>query len=378
MAAAISPMVSVPAARRDHLEQVQRAVHGLHPVGATHALVRVGHVDQDRPVTVDTTRVSCLVSMMRTDVSTMRKLSNGDRRRRSDMDQRVRTGGLDVAASLHRFVEEEALPGTGLDPATFWEGAGAIVHDLAPRNRELLARREELQAQLDDWHREHPGIPDPEAYAAFLREIGYLLDEPADVSVSTDDVDDEVARIAGPQLVVPLLNARFATNAVNARWGSLYDALYGTDVIAAPTATSRPATTTTRSAATRSSPAAAPSSTSTSRSPAAPTPTPRRTPWTPTAWPSPSRTTPCGWPTRPSWSGTAATPRQPGGGAARPPRAARRDPGRPPTTRSARPTRPGSRTCCSSPRSPRSWTSRTPSRPSTPTTRCSATATGCG
>ncbi|QWZ07108.1 malate synthase G [Nocardioides panacis] len=100
-----------------------------------------------------------------------------------------------------------------------------------PRNRELLARREELQARIDEFHREHPGVPDAEAYTAFLTEIGYLLDEPADFEVSTAGVDDEVARIAGPQLVVPLLNARFATNAVNARWGSLYDALYGSDVI---------------------------------------------------------------------------------------------------------------------------------------------------
>ena len=105
------------------------------------------------------------------------------------------------------------------------------MHDLAPRNRELLARRDELQSQLDDWHRAHPGRPDAEAYVAFLREIGYLLDEPGEVAATTSDVDDEVARIAGPQLVVPLLNARFATNAVNARWGSLYDALYGTDVV---------------------------------------------------------------------------------------------------------------------------------------------------
>ena len=147
------------------------------------------------------------------------------------MDQRVQTGGLGVAASLHRFVEEEALPGSGIDAQAFWDGAGAIIHDLAPRNRELLARREELQSQIDDWHRAHPGTPDPEAYTAFLREIGYLLDEPAEVAVTTSGVDDEVARIAGPQLVVPLLNARFATNAVNARWGSLYDALYGTDVV---------------------------------------------------------------------------------------------------------------------------------------------------
>src|SRR6478609_6116901 len=149
----------------------------------------------------------------------------------SEMAGRVEVAGLDVAEVLHRFVTEEALPGSGVEPEAFWAGAGAIVHDLTPRNRELLARREELQSLLDEWHREHPGVPDPQAYTAFLREIGYLLDEPDEVSVTTSDVDDEVARIAGPQLVVPLLNARFATNAVNARWGSLYDALYGSDVV---------------------------------------------------------------------------------------------------------------------------------------------------
>jgi malate synthase len=147
------------------------------------------------------------------------------------MDEREQIGGLRIATSLHRFVEDEALPGSGVDPQAFWEGVDAIVHDLAPRNRELLARRDELQSRIDDWHREHPGKPDPDAYTAFLREIGYLLDEPGEVAVTTADVDDEVARIAGPQLVVPLLNARFATNAVNARWGSLYDALYGSDVV---------------------------------------------------------------------------------------------------------------------------------------------------
>ncbi|MBM6402690.1 malate synthase G [Phycicoccus sp. CSK15P-2] len=145
--------------------------------------------------------------------------------------ERVTVGGLQVAPELHRFVVDEALPGTGLDPARFWAGLASILADLAPRQRELLARRDELQHRLDDWHREHPGRPDPQAYAAFLREIGYLLDEPEHVEVTTDGVDDEVARIAGPQLVVPLLNARFATNAVNARWGSLYDALYGSDVV---------------------------------------------------------------------------------------------------------------------------------------------------
>ncbi|MCW2847504.1 MAG: malate synthase, partial [Marmoricola sp.] len=152
------------------------------------------------------------------------------------MDQRVQIGGLSVAETLHRFVQEEALPGSGIEAEAFWDGAGAIIHDLAPRNRELLARRDELQSRLDDWHREHPGTPEAlddqdGAYTGFLREIGYLLDEPGEVTATTDGVDDEVARIAGPQLVVPLLNARFATNAVNARWGSLYDALYGTDVV---------------------------------------------------------------------------------------------------------------------------------------------------
>ncbi len=147
------------------------------------------------------------------------------------MDDRVQIGGLSVAGPLHRFVVEEALPGSGVDPDEFWAGADALIHDLAPRNRELLARRDELQATIDGYHRDNPGRPDPEAYTAFLHEIGYLLDEPDDFEISTEDVDDEVARIAGPQLVVPLLNARFATNAVNARWGSLYDALYGSDII---------------------------------------------------------------------------------------------------------------------------------------------------
>jgi malate synthase len=150
------------------------------------------------------------------------------------MDDRVQTGGLSVAGTLHRFVVEEALAGTGIDPDAFWAGADAIIHDLAPRNRELLARRDELQTRIDEYHREHPGPPDPSDtgdYAAFLTDLGYLLDEPGEVSVTTDNVDDEVASIAGPQLVVPLLNARFATNAANARWGSLYDALYGSDVV---------------------------------------------------------------------------------------------------------------------------------------------------
>src|SRR4051795_5319207 len=147
------------------------------------------------------------------------------------MGDRVHIGGLGVAESLHRFVNEEALPGSGVDPDAFWAGLDAIVHDLTPRNRGLIARREELQVRIDEFHRAHPGRVDAEEYTAFLTDIGYLLDEPDDVSVTTQGVDDEVARIAGPQLVVPLLNARFATNAANARWGSLYDALYGSDVV---------------------------------------------------------------------------------------------------------------------------------------------------
>ncbi|MCM3515759.1 malate synthase G [Nocardioides sp. P86] len=146
-------------------------------------------------------------------------------------DGRVEVGGLSVAESLHRFLTEEALPAAGVDPDAFWEGAGEVVHELAPRTRELLARRDELQAQVDQWHRDHPGTPDAEGYTAFLTEIGYLLPEPETVEVTTSGVDDEVALTAGPQLVVPLLNARFATNAVNARWGSLYDALYGSDAV---------------------------------------------------------------------------------------------------------------------------------------------------
>ncbi|MCH1866793.1 malate synthase G [Nocardioides sp. CFH 31398] len=144
---------------------------------------------------------------------------------------RVQAGGLDVAAELHRFVEEEGLPGSGLESDSFWEGLAALVAELSPRHRELLAERDRIQAALDDWHSAHPGTPEPDAYRSLLRDLGYLLEEPAEVSVTTSGVDPEVAGIPGPQLVVPLLNARFATNAVNARWGSLYDALYGSDVV---------------------------------------------------------------------------------------------------------------------------------------------------
>jgi malate synthase len=148
------------------------------------------------------------------------------------MSDRITVGGLQVAAPLHAFVRDEALPGSGVDEAALWAGLERILDAFAPRNRALLARREELQSQLDAWHTAHPGpITDQAAYLAFLREIGYLVAEPAPFTISTRDVDPEVALLAGPQLVVPVLNARFAANAANARWGSLYDALYGTDAI---------------------------------------------------------------------------------------------------------------------------------------------------
>lgn len=148
------------------------------------------------------------------------------------MTDRVPVGDLQVARVLYDFITEEALPGTGVDPESFWAGVNKVVTDLTPKNQELLARRDELQAQIDKWHRHRVIEPlDPEAYRAFLTEIGYLLPEPADFAVTTAGVDDEIAVQAGPQLVVPVLNARFALNAANARWGSLYDALYGTDVI---------------------------------------------------------------------------------------------------------------------------------------------------
>ncbi len=144
----------------------------------------------------------------------------------------VDAAGLRVAAELHAFIETEALPGTGIEPASFWQGFANLVARHAPRNAGLLAERDRLQAAIDDWHRTRRGQKiDPAAYEAFLREIGYLKPEPGDVKVTSERVDAEIAAIAGPQLVVPVMNARYALNAANARWGSLYDALYGTDAI---------------------------------------------------------------------------------------------------------------------------------------------------
>ncbi|WP_431151096.1 malate synthase G [Acidovorax facilis] len=148
------------------------------------------------------------------------------------MTDRTAIHGLQVATSLYRFVEDKVLPCTGVDAAAFWKGFDAIVSDLAPRNIALLAERDRLQTELDTWHKANPGpIKDMVAYRSFLEKIGYLVPQPADVKATTANVDDELATQAGPQLVVPILNARYALNAANARWGSLYDALYGTDAI---------------------------------------------------------------------------------------------------------------------------------------------------
>ena len=148
------------------------------------------------------------------------------------MTDRTTTHGLQVATELYNFINQDVLPGTGVDQAAFWQGFDAIVADLAPKNAALLAERDRLQVELDTWHKANPGpITDMQGYRKFLETIGYLVPQPQGAKATTENVDAELAIQAGPQLVVPILNARYALNAANARWGSLYDALYGTDVI---------------------------------------------------------------------------------------------------------------------------------------------------
>jgi malate synthase len=148
------------------------------------------------------------------------------------MSERTPVHGLKVATNLKQFIDTEVLPGTGVTPEVYWKGFDEIVHDLAPKNAALLAERDRLQAELDAWHKNNPGpIRNMARYKAFLQKIGYLVPVPAKVKVTTKNVDAELALQAGPQLVVPITNARYALNAANARWGSLYDALYGTDAL---------------------------------------------------------------------------------------------------------------------------------------------------
>ncbi|GAB3393901.1 hypothetical protein GCM10027568_23600 [Humibacter soli] len=151
-------------------------------------------------------------------------------------DDRIRIGGLQLARELHDFVANEALPASGLaasgmTPARFWSGVEGILTDLMPTNHRLLSDRDRLQAELDDWYRQHGGDWDATEYRTHLERIGYLLPEPEHVTVTTADVDPEIAELAGPQLVVPITNARYSLSAANARWGSVYDALYGTDAL---------------------------------------------------------------------------------------------------------------------------------------------------
>lgn len=147
------------------------------------------------------------------------------------MTDRIEIAGLQIARALHDFVVNEALPGTGVAVDAFWNGFSVIVHDLGTKNRALLAKRDAIQERIDGWYRDNGAPSDMEAYKSFLREIGYLVPEGPAFAVATENVDPEIAVVAGPQLVVPVMNARYALNAANARWGSLYDALYGTDAI---------------------------------------------------------------------------------------------------------------------------------------------------
>ena len=147
------------------------------------------------------------------------------------MISRIDCDGLSVAREVYDLVNDEIIPGTGLNPEEFWSGFAKLVNDLGPRNKALLEKRNRIRAQVNEWHDEHPGAIDFAAYRQFLSDIGYLVPEGDDFEITTTGVDPEIATVAGPQLVVPVSNARYALNAANARWGSLYDALYGTDVI---------------------------------------------------------------------------------------------------------------------------------------------------
>ncbi len=148
------------------------------------------------------------------------------------MVARVEVSGLQVDKVLHDFIETQALPGTDVAPSAFWDGLAKLVADFSPRNRDLLAKRDEIQAKIDAWHKSHNNAPhDRDAYVAFLRDIGYLVPEGDAFEIETQNIDPEIASVPGPQLVVPITNARFALNAANARWGSLYDAFYGTDAM---------------------------------------------------------------------------------------------------------------------------------------------------
>ena len=153
------------------------------------------------------------------------------------MSEYVNQNNIKIDQILFDFVNQHALPGTDIAQDQFWTGFAKLLEKFAPINADLLARRESLQSQIDEWHIEHKGQNlDQAAYQSFLHEIGYLVEEPAPFEISTQNVDPEIATMAGPQLVVPSLNDRFVLNAANARWGSLYDAFYGTDVLDAPPA----------------------------------------------------------------------------------------------------------------------------------------------
>ncbi|MEC8374109.1 MAG: malate synthase G, partial [Pseudomonadota bacterium] len=142
----------------------------------------------------------------------------------------ITRGRLQVAEQLDNFINQQALPGTGVEQDAFWKGAEALFAEFIPQNRALLEKREQLQRAIDDYHKAGNPVNCNE-YTEFLKSIGYLVEQPSAVETTTTNVDPEIATMAGPQLVVPINNARYALNAVNARWGSLYDALYGTDVI---------------------------------------------------------------------------------------------------------------------------------------------------